>query len=271
LPLLLAGIALRLYGATPNPKDLTQISLEDPMNVQVTSVSKKEQPLSKTGAAVFVISQEDIRRSGAHNPPDIPRMGPGVTVEQVNANTRSIGIRGFNDLDQNKVLVMIDGRSIYRITSSTVNWEELDVPLEDIERIEIGGEAWNATARWRVTAGYSRLHVATSLDPSSHDESLAPLGGATPRNRFDLRAFAKLSRRLEWDASAAYTGPVRGGQVRAYARVDTRLGWHWNEKAELSVTGQNLLSPRHAESVDEDGTLHTLVERSMAVRLAWRF
>ncbi len=132
------------------PKDLTQASLEDLMNVQVTSVSKKEQKLSKTGAAVFVISQDDIRRSGVTTIPDLLRMVPGVNVARINAHTWSISIRGFSDLYGNKVLVMIDGRPMYRQSFSGVRWDEVDVPLENIERIEVirgpGGTVWGANA-----------------------------------------------------------------------------------------------------------------------------
>ena len=93
------------------PKDLTQASLEDLMNVQVTSVSKKEEKLWTTGAAVFVLTQEDIRRSGYTNIPDLLRLVPGVNVARMNANVWAISIRGFNDVYANKVLVLVDGRS----------------------------------------------------------------------------------------------------------------------------------------------------------------
>jgi iron complex outermembrane receptor protein len=136
--------------AQPPPKDLTQASLEDLMNVQVTSVSKKEQRLSRIGAAVFVISQEDIRRSGSTNIPDILRMVPGVNVARIDAHTWSVSIRGFSELYGNKVLVMIDGRAMYRQSFSGVRWDEVDVPLESIERIEVirgpGGTVWGANA-----------------------------------------------------------------------------------------------------------------------------
>src|SRR5258708_70771 len=82
---------------SPLPRDLTQVNLEDLMNVQVTSVSKKEQRLWHAGAAIFVISQEDIRRSGATNIPDLLRMVPGVHVAQITAHTWAISIRGFTD------------------------------------------------------------------------------------------------------------------------------------------------------------------------------
>src|SRR5580692_5894533 len=75
-----------VFAQTPTPPDLTQVSLEDLMNIQVTSVSRKEQKLSRTGAAVYVITQDDIRRSGATNIPDLLRMVPGADVAQIDAN-----------------------------------------------------------------------------------------------------------------------------------------------------------------------------------------
>src|SRR5260370_34863536 len=90
-------------------RDLTDLSLEDLMNLQVTSVSKKEQRVSQTAAAIFVITAEDIRRSGASNLPDLLRMVPGVHVAQLDANIWVITIRGFSDRFADKVLVLIDG------------------------------------------------------------------------------------------------------------------------------------------------------------------
>jgi iron complex outermembrane receptor protein len=132
------------------PQALGDASLEDLMNVEVTSVSRKEEKLSKTAAAAYVISQEDIHRSGATNIPDVLRMAPGVDVAQIDANTWAISIRGFNDQYANLVLVLIDGRTVYTPISSGVYWDQLDVPLEDIDRIEItrgpGGTIWGANA-----------------------------------------------------------------------------------------------------------------------------
>jgi iron complex outermembrane recepter protein len=147
----LAGVAfaggLRAQNPSPN---LAGASLEDLLNTEVTSVSKKEQPLGKTGAAVFVISQGDIRRSGANNIPDLLRMVPGVEVAQNSANQWAVSIRGFNAVYSNKVLVLIDGRTVYLESFSGVSWDQMSVPLEDIERIEVirgpGGTVWGANA-----------------------------------------------------------------------------------------------------------------------------
>jgi iron complex outermembrane receptor protein len=134
----------------PQQPDLTQVSIENLMNIEVTSVSKKEQKLSRTAAAIFVISQEEIRRSGASSIPDVLRMVPGVDVAQLNAHIWVISIRGFSDRFADKVLVLIDGRTMYTPTSSGVYWDQEDVPLEDVERIEVirgpGGTVWGANA-----------------------------------------------------------------------------------------------------------------------------
>jgi iron complex outermembrane receptor protein len=132
------------------PGDLTQVSIENLMDLEVTSVSKKEQRLSRAGAAIYVITQEDIRRSAAISIPDLLRMVPGVDVAQLDANIWVISIRGFADRFADKVLVLIDGRSAYTPTSSGVYWDQQDVPVEDIERIEVirgpGGTVWGANA-----------------------------------------------------------------------------------------------------------------------------
>src|ERR1700722_3847430 len=150
--LLVSGSADDLLGQaqTPAPIDLSQASLEDLMNITVTSVSRKEQKLSQAASAIFVITQEDIRRSGATNIPDVLRLAPGVDVEQIDANAWAIGIRGFSSRYSNKVLVLIDGRTVYSPVFSGVDWDQIGMPLEDIERIEVirgpGASVWGANA-----------------------------------------------------------------------------------------------------------------------------
>ena len=136
--------------AQDKPIDLADKSLEDLMNIEVTSVSKKEQKLSRAASAVFVISQEDIRRSGAANIPDLLRMVPGMQVAQINGSTWAISARGFNQQFSNKLLVMIDRRVVYTSTFAGVFWDVLDLPLGDIDRIEVirgpGGTIWGSNA-----------------------------------------------------------------------------------------------------------------------------
>jgi iron complex outermembrane receptor protein len=132
-------------------RDLTQFSLEDLMNVEVTSVSKKEQEISRVGAAIFLITLENIRRFVATNIPRLLRMVPGVSVRQVDPSKWAVSIRSFNGVYANKVLVLIVGRSVYSPVSSGALCYAQDVPLEDIERIEFirgtRGIAWVAAER----------------------------------------------------------------------------------------------------------------------------
>jgi iron complex outermembrane receptor protein len=130
--------------------DLTQKSLEDLMNVEVTSVSKKEQKTSQVAAAIFVISRGDILRSGALNVPDLLRLAPGVEVAQLDASRWAISVRGFNGQESNKLLVMIDGRTVYNPVFAGVFWDSQNVPLDSIDRIEVirgpGAAVWGANA-----------------------------------------------------------------------------------------------------------------------------
>jgi len=134
----------------PKPEDLGQRSIEDLMNLEVTSVSKKGQKMSQAAAAIYVITPEDIKRSGATTIPDLLRMVPGMEVGQINSNTWAISARGFNHELADKLLVLIDGRSVYTQTFGGVRWDTQDVPLEDIARIEVirgpGGTMWGANA-----------------------------------------------------------------------------------------------------------------------------
>jgi iron complex outermembrane recepter protein len=137
-------------GSQETPKDLSTKSIEDLMNIEVTSVSKKEQKLSRIASAIFVVTQDDIRSSGATNIPDILRMVPGLDVAQINGNTWEISSRGFNAQYANKLLVLIDGRTVYSPLFAGVYWDVQDVPLEDIDRIEAirgpGATVWGANA-----------------------------------------------------------------------------------------------------------------------------
>ena len=132
------------------PPDLTALKLEDLMNVDVTSASKKPQKISRVPAAIFVITEQDIQRSGATNIPDLLRMVPGLEVAQVTSSTWAITARGFNNEYENKLLVLIDGLAVYTQTFSGVYWDLQDVELDSIDRIEIirgpGASVWGANA-----------------------------------------------------------------------------------------------------------------------------
>jgi iron complex outermembrane recepter protein len=150
----LSGITLLALTGLPadavQAPDLTQKSIEDLMSIEVTSVSKKEEKTSQTSAAVFVISREDISRSGALNIPDLLRMVPGLDVAQIDAGKWAISARGFNGQYSNKLLVLVDGRTVYSPIFGGVFWDSQNVPLDSIERIEVirgpGAAVWGSNA-----------------------------------------------------------------------------------------------------------------------------
>src|SRR5437773_8597508 len=129
---------------------LKTLSIEQIMNIEVTSVSKRPEKLSETASAIQVITQEDIRRSGATRLPEALRLASNLEVAQVDSRQWAISARGFNSTTANKLLVVIDGRTIYTPLYSGVFWDVQDTLLEDIERIEVisgpGATLWGANA-----------------------------------------------------------------------------------------------------------------------------
>lgn len=130
--------------------DITGTNVFQLMNLKITSLSKKQQSLNKAAAAVYVLSNDEIERLGVSNIADALRYVPGVEVARIDASRWAVSMRGFNGRAANKLLVMIDGRSVYSPLFSGVLWEEKDVMLADVERIEVirgpGGAIWGANA-----------------------------------------------------------------------------------------------------------------------------
>lgn len=129
---------------------LDDLSIEELGDIEVTSVSRQAERLADAPASVFVISAEDIRRSGAQSLPEALRLAPNLQVASINAGQYSISSRGFNNTAGNKLSVMVDGRSVYSPLFSGVFWDAQDLPLEDVERIEVvsgpGGTLWGVNA-----------------------------------------------------------------------------------------------------------------------------
>ena len=132
------------------PGHLTQVSLEELGQIEVTTTSKEPVKARRTPAAIYVITQDDIRRSGATSIPEALRLAPGVEVARVDSNTWSVAVRGFASALSRDVLVLIDGRSVYTPLYAGVYWQVQNTVLEDVERIEVirgpGGTIWGANA-----------------------------------------------------------------------------------------------------------------------------
>lgn len=148
LGLLAGGLAQFSWAADADP--FFDLDLKEVLSLEITSVSKKPQTLSQAAAAAFVITSDDIRRSGATSIPDVLRMAPGIQVGQISSNAWAVSARGLDGRFTNKLLVLMDGRSLYTPTYSGVYWDVQDTILADIERIEIirgpGASLWGANA-----------------------------------------------------------------------------------------------------------------------------
>src|SRR5881296_3479801 len=136
--------------SSPSAEALKKLSIEQLMNLQVTSVSKRPERLSQTASAIQVITQEDIRRSGATSLAEALRLAPNLQVAQIDSRQWAISARGFNNGLANKLLVMIDGRVVYTPLFAGVFWDVQDTLMEDIDRIEVisgpGASLWGANA-----------------------------------------------------------------------------------------------------------------------------
>src|SRR3954463_98842 len=154
--LLAAPASAQLVANAGDPlTQLSRMSLEELGNVEVTSVSKSAQTLSSAPASIYVITREEIRRSGVLTIPEALRLAPNLQVEQISSQEYQIGARGFGghlELQNfsNKILILIDGRSVYNPLFSGVAYEALDVFMDDIDRIEVisgpGATLWGANA-----------------------------------------------------------------------------------------------------------------------------
>ncbi len=175
----------------PGDNQFLELSIEELMNVKVTTVSRRAQKLSEVASAIFVITQDDIRRSGATSIPDALRMAPGVQVDRVSTGQWAISIRGFNGVFANKLQVLMDGRSVYNPLFSGVLWEQQDTLIEDIERIEvIRGPA--ATV-WGANAVNGVINIITKKASETQGTLLSAGGGSFEHGFFGARYGGKIN------------------------------------------------------------------------------
>jgi iron complex outermembrane recepter protein len=247
-PLTVAGKAQQ------SKPDLGNLSLDSLASMEITSVSRKEQTLTEAAGAIFVITSEDIRRSGMSNIAELLRTVPGVDVAEIDANKWSITTRGFGERYPDKTLVLLDGRTLYSPLTSGVTWDVQETMLEDIERIEVirgpGATLWGANAvngvvniitktakqtqgalisgagaiqdrnsgatRYGGALG-SRGHYRVYGKYFDRDGSPTPSGGHAPDGWHDLRT----GFRADWDVSGSTAMTIQGDLYRG--RVGTTV------------------------------------------------
>ena len=211
-------------------EDFFSMSLEELTNIEITSVSKREEQASKTPVAIHVITQEDIARSGATSIPEALRLAPGVNVARAASGEWAISIRGFNAQFSNKLLVLIDGRSVYTPIFSGVFWGVQDTLMEDIERIEVirgpGGTVWGANAMNGVIniitkeASKTQGTAVTSLYGTHEQSSSARYGGTISENT-QYRGFVKHKHNRNYELANGADAGDKWDQMRAGMRVDS--------------------------------------------------
>ena len=281
LLILLAGPLAKSQAGQPgnqktseNPLD--QLTLEQLGNVEVTTASKEPEQVWRTPAAIYVITQNDIRRSGANSIPEVLRLAPGVEVSRIDSSTWAVGIRGFGSALSKSVLVLIDGRTVYTPLYAGVYWNVQNVLLPDVERIEVirgpGGTIWGANAVNGV------INIITKKSKDSHG-ALVSVGGGnldqgnvafryggsygkkvdyrvyglafgdgpefhSDRNNFDRWQLGQGGFRLDWDGQARDTLTLEGdlykGKIGQLANITS-----YSPAASTNVKGLQDVSGAH--------------------------
>jgi iron complex outermembrane receptor protein len=211
------------------------LTLEELLDIEVTSVSRKPEKRQGAAAAVFVVTQDDIRRSGATSLPEVLRMVPGIHVARLDANKWSVSCRGFSGRYSNKLLVLIDGRSVYTPLFSGVEWEARDVLLEDVERIEVvrgpGGAMWGANAVNGV------INIVTKKATDTRGGLISGGVGTEEQGFGSLRyggrlgengAYRFYAKYLERDAGTLASGDEAHDGWDA-GRTGFRVDWEWDD------------------------------------------
>lgn len=225
--------------------DLLKMPLEDILKLDgiVTSVSKKAEKISQAAAAVYVISAEDIKRSGATSIPEALRLAPGIQVARAGSNKWAISSRGFNDQLANKLLVFIDGRTVYTPLFSGVFWDVQDMLMEDIARIEVirgpGATLWGSNAvngiiniirkKSRSTQG----NFATAMIGNEERGTLGYRKGGKIGNDIDYRAYIKGKKRKN---AELLSGSDADDEMQ---KIDTgfRVDWRKNQDNVFFISG----------------------------------
>jgi iron complex outermembrane recepter protein len=236
---------------------LADLSLEQLANIEVTSVSRRAERLSDAAASIYVITNEDIRRAGVTSVPEALRLAPSLQVARTSSSGYTISARGFNNSAGNKLLVLIDGRSVYTPLFSGVFWDVQDVLLEDIHRIEVisgpGGTLWGTNAVNGViniiTRSAKDTHGALIAAGVGNRESEAAVRhGGTFGNDGHYRIYGKYFDRDN-------TSTTRGARDDAWHKAQAGFRADWARAGdEITVQGNVY---RGAEGQPAPGTIST--------------
>jgi iron complex outermembrane receptor protein len=263
-----AFVFVSTYAAEQVAASLADLTLEQLGNIQITSVSRRPERLADAAASIYVITAEDIRRSGTRTLPEVLRLAPNLQVARADANQYAVSARGFNNVLANKMLVLMDGRTVYSPLFSGVFWEAQDVMLEDVERIEVisgpGGTLWGSNAVNGV------INIITS--PAAATQSaLVSAGGGSKDSLGALRYGGEFGAGGHYRvygkySDMAHTSAANGtsvGDASARVQAGFRADWSGDAVQNYTIQGdayeadidQNLLARRRVSGFNVLGRL----------------
>ena len=217
---------------------LLNLNLQELMDVRVTSVSREESTIGRSAAAVFVITPEMIRRSGATSFPELLRMVPGINVSKIDSSKWSVGSRGFADRFVGKLLVQIDGRTVYTPVNGGVYWDTFDYPLQDVERIEVirgpGASIWGANAVNGI------INVITKPAKDTQGGLLSGGAGTEESGMMTARWGGQIGKTIQYRVFGKWFERDNGFNAKGDARDDWRQGrfgfrMDWQPQPEDSI------------------------------------
>lgn len=251
--------------------ELKRMSLEDLLDIEVTTVSRRPEPTTDVPAAVFVITQDDIRRSGATSLPEALRLAPGLQVAQIDGGKWATGVRGFSDRLSRAMLVLIDGRAVYSPLFAGTYWEVQDTMLEDVERIEVirgpGGTLWGANAVNGIiniiTKGAAQTQgVLATGEAGTYGHGLGAVryGGSARNGTFNYRLYGRGLQRghayhasgTDYDDTSLAQGGGRADWSRSSGQTLTLQGDLYGERL-----GQQAVRTSYTTPFREVTTVHS--------------
>ncbi|HET7818385.1 MAG TPA: TonB-dependent receptor, partial [Bacteroidia bacterium] len=236
------------------PHNLKKLSLEDLMNIEVTSVSKRPEKLTEVASAIQVITYEDIRRSGVKTLPEALKLAANLQVAQVNSSQWAISARGFSNVLANKLLVLMDGRTIYTPMYAGVFWDVQNVLLEDVDRIEVisgpGGTLWGANA----VNGVINIITKSAADTKGFFAETAY--GSNMQGSGSIRYGGKITKDISYRVfatgfqmgSVLDTNGVKVDDEWKMAKGGLRIDWNSSERNKLSLLANSYYGRPNPES-----------------------
>ena len=237
--------------SSASSNDLENLSLEQLINVQVTSVSKTETDAFTSPTAISVITQDDIRRNGFTSIPDALRLVPGMDVAQINASQWAVSTRGFNGEYAGNLLVLVDGRSVYTPTFSGVIWELQDLVMEDLDRIEV--IRGPGAALWGDNAVNGVINIISKSASETQGLLLATSFGTDEQSITSLRYGGQLATNLFFRVDMQYEGEDGFADTQGNRMPDGwdavhgggRMDWEPNPDDRFTLLGDYEARPRY--------------------------